>query len=251
MTDAAALADVGLVSARYRYASHYRPGRLRYHEELFPAPGLQTYCGSTSRAVAVVVAARDPFSHIEVFMSLQSPPMIDPNGSRATPDLAAEFKDAMRQNVSAVAVVTTWLDDRPWGMTVSAFSSICMDPPTVMTCLRRNTASAEVITAQGEFGINLLAAHQIGISERCSAPGSPKFVDDHLADGRHTVPALTGARMFLDCAVSGTVDVGDHRVFFGTVRALSTGDPNESALVYSQGGYRHNSFDHSIATGCI
>lgn len=184
-------------------------------------------------------------------MSLQSPPMIDPTESWAAHDLTSDFKEAMRQHVSAVAVVTTWLDDRPWGMTVSAFSSICMDPPTVMTCLRRGTASAEVITTRGEFGINLLAADQVDISTRCSAPGSPKFVDDHLADGEHAVPALSGARMFLDCVVSGTVDVGDHRVFFGTVRALSTGDPNESALVYSQGGYRHNSFDHSIATGCI
>lgn len=183
-------------------------------------------------------------------MRQQSLPTSAPLDRGLLPDLASEFKVAMRQNVSAVAVVTTWMEGRPWGMTVSAFSSICMDPPTVMTCLRRGTASAEIISAQGQFGINLLAASQVDLSTRCSAPGSPKFVDDHIAGGEYAVPALAGARMFLDCAVSGTVDMGDHRVFFGTVRAITVGDPDEAALVYSQGGYRHNSFDHSIATGC-
>jgi flavin reductase (DIM6/NTAB) family NADH-FMN oxidoreductase RutF len=176
---------------------------------------------------------------------------MSPQSSPPLHDLTAEFKDAMRQHVSAVAIVTTWLDGRPWGMTVSAFSSICMDPPTVMTCLRRGTAAAENIESKGDFGINLLSASQVEISARCSSPGSPKFIDDHVGDGGFAVPAVAGARMFLDCAVSGTVDLGDHRVFFGIVRALAIGDPDEAALVYSQGAYRHNSFDHSIATGCI
>ena len=54
-----------------------------------------------------------------------------------TPESAstAEFVDAMSALASGVVLVTCWVGDRPWGMTVTAFASVSADPPTVLVSL--------------------------------------------------------------------------------------------------------------------
>ena len=61
-----------------------------------------------------------------------------------TPELtsAAEFLGAISSLASGVVLVTCWVGDRPWGMTVTAFGSASADPPTVMVALSSEAASA-------------------------------------------------------------------------------------------------------------
>jgi len=57
----------------------------------------------------------------------------------AAPDA---FREAMRRVVGGVAVVATLREGRPWGMTVSAFAPVCMEPPTLLVCVNAATATA-------------------------------------------------------------------------------------------------------------
>ena len=71
-----------------------------------------------------------------------------------TVQLAARdaYVHAMRRVASSVAVVTTDGPAGCHGATVSAFSSVSADPPTILVCLRG--------------GSRIAAARELGISER-------------------------------------------------------------------------------------
>ena len=51
------------------------------------------------------------------------------------------FKQAMSQFASGVTVVTTVHEGSRYGLTASSFSSLSLEPPLVLVCLARKTAT--------------------------------------------------------------------------------------------------------------
>ena len=152
---------------------------------------------------------------------------------------AEDFAEAMSALASGVVLVTCWIGDRPWGMTVTAFASVSADPPTVLVSLAAEATSARAIAANGSFGVSILAADQLAVARHGSAPGATKFLEQHTdaRAGYSESPVIAMALAHLDCEVTETVQVADHTVFFGQVRAvpeLHLGTP----LVYHRRGYR-------------
>ena len=70
---------------------------------------------------------------------------------------------------SGVAAVTTTQDNQLRGITVSAFSSVSLDPPLVLICLAKDAASHDMIAASGIFAVNILSDDQEFLSERFAA----------------------------------------------------------------------------------
>src|SRR5689334_7329776 len=64
-------------------------------------------------------------------------------------------------------------------MTVSAVSSLSLDPPTLLVCMNAASATQEAVHRSGRFAVNILAEHQGQghIAERFARPGS----DDKFA----------------------------------------------------------------------
>lgn len=83
-------------------------------------------------------------------MSLQSATVRPSAPSNAV--TADEFRAAMRRLVTGVTIITATYKSRPWGMTVSAFTPVCAEPPTVLICLNRNTVLAGAVQTGGRFG---------------------------------------------------------------------------------------------------
>ena len=76
------------------------------------------------------------------------------------------------------------------------------------------------ITATRRFGVSILAAEQLDIAAYGSAPGATKFLEQFTEDGGgRESPVVAGALAHLDCELSETVQIADHTVFFGRVRA--------------------------------
>jgi flavin reductase len=169
---------------------------------------------------------------------LGAPAGVDPDRLRAV----------LRDLVTPVTVITTLLDGRPWGLTVSAFTPVCLDPPTVLVCVHRQTATASCIAADGRFGVNVLAEHQRSLSHRCAAPGEPKFLtpDELLADGdpAPAVPIIGEALVSFEC-VAERIDVGTHMVVIGRVQTMFT-NSSRRPLLYGNGQYqRAEVLDHA------
>src|SRR5262245_27546130 len=98
----------------------------------------------------------------------------DPTGESAP---SSDFVEAMSALPSGVALVTSWVGDRPWGMTVTAFASVSAEPPTILVSLGTETTSARAITATGAFGVSILAEEQLAVARRGSEPGAATFLE--------------------------------------------------------------------------
>lgn len=162
-----------------------------------------------------------------------------PTGVPAATAAVSDFVDAMSGLAGGVALATTWLDGRPWGMTVTAFSSVSLEPPTVLVSLGSETTLARAVDSTGAFGVSVLARRHWALARRGATGGASKFFDADVAHlpGLAGSPAVADALAHVDCEVADRVEVGDHVVFFGRVRfarAASQGEP----LVYYRRAYR-------------
>ncbi|MDP9017092.1 MAG: flavin reductase family protein, partial [Candidatus Eremiobacteraeota bacterium] len=81
---------------------------------------------------------------------------------------AGAFKDAMRRFATGVTVVTSLKDGEPRGVTVSAFASVSIDPPSVLICVNREARSYLFISTSKIFCVNILSAQQQHLAERFS-----------------------------------------------------------------------------------
>jgi flavin reductase (DIM6/NTAB) family NADH-FMN oxidoreductase RutF len=132
-----------------------------------------------------------------------------------------EFADAMGALASGVVLVTCWIGGRPWGMTVTAFTSVSTAPPTILVSVGSEAAATQGIAESGRFGVSILAAEQQSLARYGSTRGAAKFLEPftRLGDGRGASPPVAGALAHLDCEVSQALAVADHTVLFGRVRA--------------------------------
>jgi flavin reductase (DIM6/NTAB) family NADH-FMN oxidoreductase RutF len=150
----------------------------------------------------------------------------------------SEFTDAMSALASGVAMVTGWVDRRPWGMTVNTFASVSADPPAILVSLRSDTTSARAIEQAGTFGISILGRNQRDAAAHGSEPGAAKFLErfaDRDVEGH--APAIAGALAQFDCDLTARLDVDDHTIFVGRVREVRTARCGEP-LVYFRRAYR-------------
>jgi flavin reductase (DIM6/NTAB) family NADH-FMN oxidoreductase RutF len=84
----------------------------------------------------------------------------NPN-TMTTPDSALHnaFKETMAGVATPVSIVTTMAFHQPCGTTVSAFTSLSLNPPMVLVSLDRGSDTLAAIRRSGRFGLNILGAH--------------------------------------------------------------------------------------------
>jgi flavin reductase ActVB len=163
--------------------------------------------------------------------------------SAVAPDMTAPastaFREAMSRLASGVVLVTSSLDGRPWGMTVSAACPVCVEPPTMLVSLSAHTALASAISRCGRFGVSVLGEEAVEVARFGSAPGAPKFLDDGLGleigDGHPASAMVRGALSHVDCEVTREVEHGTHRLFLGHVLRTSVADPAGPLVHYHRG----------------
>lgn len=156
--------------------------------------------------------------------------------------VAAEaFKAAMRMLPSGVVVVTSEIDGRPWGLTVTACCAISPFPPKLLVSLERHTRSREAILATSCFGVDILRATQHALAELCAAPGEEKWIDGFCGGraGGLRVPAVANALCHLDCAIDTVTEVSDHSLIIGRVETTRvSGEADQSPLIYFDRAFR-------------
>jgi flavin reductase (DIM6/NTAB) family NADH-FMN oxidoreductase RutF len=154
------------------------------------------------------------------------------------PITADEFRAALSQWASGVAIVTAAAGDRVHGMTVSAFASVSLDPPLVLICADKTSDTLGVIDDGGVFAANILTSAQRALSDRFASKKDEHLRFEGLAwrRGATGAPILPGVLAALDCRVVAAHDAGDHVIYVGRVEAieLAGGEP----LLYHDGDYR-------------
>lgn len=146
------------------------------------------------------------------------------------PTVSAEdrlrFRNTVALFATGIAVVTVKAEalDEVHGMTINSFTSISLDPPTVMISLKTGRTH-RIVSEQGCFGISLLhdeqEDHSAHFSGRPQIGCIPEFVTPA------NVPVLRSSLAWFDCEVIDSIVVHDHTVFFARVQACGGlgGDP--------------------------
>jgi len=128
------------------------------------------------------------------------------------------FRDAMASVCCPVTVVTAIEGARPHGTTVSAFSSLSLDPPLVLVALDRGSDLLAIVRRTRRFGVNLLAHGHDALALRFARKGAEKF-DGVPWTEQDGLPRLAGDAGWLACEVENLLPGGDHVIVIGRVLA--------------------------------
>ncbi len=146
------------------------------------------------------------------------------------------FRATLGRFASGITVVTAAdADRRDVGMTVSAFSSLSLDPPLILVCVDHGASVAPVLEHCDRFAINVLSEEQEPLSRRFAEREVDRFDGVAYHRGEHGIALLDGALAHLECRVHARYPAGDHTILVGAVEAtaLNEGHP----LLYYRGGY--------------
>ncbi len=153
---------------------------------------------------------------------------------------ADDFKGALGSWAAGVTVVTTKLDGLVYGITVSSFSSLSMDPLLVLVCLADSNRLPKMIEESRHFGVSILAQGQDAISGWFAKSGREpvKRFDDFATETMETgSPLIAGALAHVDCEVDRLIPGGDHTIAIGRVVGADS-HPGRKPLIYYRRGYR-------------
>jgi flavin reductase (DIM6/NTAB) family NADH-FMN oxidoreductase RutF len=151
------------------------------------------------------------------------------------------FRLTLRTCSTGVTVVTSSGAESSCGVTVSAFTSVSLDPPLVLVCLNGESSAARTIEGNGVFAVNVLSADQESLARRFASPARPRGVGafDGVAHsiGATRAPILDGVTCWLDCRLTDIHVAGDHVIVIGEVLDFA-GELRREPLVFHAGRYR-------------
>lgn len=147
----------------------------------------------------------------------------------------ARFREIMAAFPSGVVVLTALGDDgRPYGLTVSAFSPVSLEPPLVLACVDRSSNTLPALRASRHFTINILAAghQQLARSMATKDPAKFENLEWKAAPVIGSGPVLEQhAAAYACCSIESEIEAGDHLIFIGRVLA-GEADDARTPLVY-------------------
>lgn len=158
---------------------------------------------------------------------------------------ARRFRDTIGLFATGVAVIVARAGKEVLAMTANSVASVSLDPMLVMFCPGKKSNLAQHIHALSGFSINILRAEQQGQSTyfaggwRQATPPPFRLLPATCA------PRLEGSLACLECEPRQVLDVGDHWMVIGEVKALHTGVQPHRPLLFLSGRYRHVDFQES------
>ena len=125
-----------------------------------------------------------------------------------------DFKGALGSWAAGVTVVTTRLDGRIYGITVSSFSSLSADPLLILVSIQNTNHLATMIPSSKAFAVSILAAEQEAVSATLSKsgrePGETLGANIPTIDWHTGCPIVEGSIAHLDCELEAALPGGDH-----------------------------------------
>lgn len=150
---------------------------------------------------------------------------------------ADQFRSALGHFASGVTVVTMANGDRLAGLTVSAFTSVSLNPPYVLVCIDKQSSTLDLLRAAKAFAVNLLSDNQVDLSNRFASKSEDKFSGVPYRLGQLAVPILDNTLGFVECRLVQEIDAGDHIIFMGQVEQADV-NIDKQPLLYYHGKYR-------------
>ena len=153
-----------------------------------------------------------------------------------------DFRQVLAHFATGVTIVTTSdSEQRPTGLTASAFCSVSLDPPLILICVDHKSQSYPHLRESGRFAINILHHGHEQLSRRFASSRLDKFDGVPFTLGTLGVPLIDEALAYLECRTVSAHVEGDHTIFVGRVEAVGVGEGDP--LLYFRGRYHRLSGD--------
>ncbi|MGI5473066.1 flavin reductase family protein [Streptomyces sp. CA-132043] len=152
----------------------------------------------------------------------------------AQPDIDL-MKQVNRQFVTGVTVVTAMDEDTPRGLAVNAFSSISLDPATVMVCVQHTSSTHDCLFRADHLAINILSTDQLDVVNTFARKSDNKFKDLEWEAGPFGSPLISRSSAQMEVEIRERLQASTHTVFIcRVVHAAVTETP---PMVYSAGTF--------------
>lgn len=148
------------------------------------------------------------------------------------------FRRILGTFATGVVVVAAVEAGEPVGMSANSFTSVSLDPPLVLFCPARSSATWPRLRAAGGFTISVLAGHQEEVGRGFARRGTDRFAGLAWAPGPMGHPVIADAAGWLDCELDAVYAAGDHDIAVARVLAISP-EPEVAPdpLVFYRGSY--------------
>jgi 3-hydroxy-9,10-secoandrosta-1,3,5(10)-triene-9,17-dione monooxygenase reductase component len=147
---------------------------------------------------------------------------------------AESFRRFMGAWATGVSVVTARDGTRDAGLTVNAFLSVSLAPPTVLVSLQKEVDTLPVLDASRAFAVSFLAADQRALSERFAraVPSAEKFRGLAVHRGTTGAALPDGTLGAAECRLVSRTPLYDHVLVAGEVVRLERGRDAPPLLFY-------------------
>lgn len=153
-------------------------------------------------------------------------------------DLTSDaFRKAMAHFATGVAVVTASSDEGEQGATISALSSVSLDPLTLLICLNRRSATCRAIEQSQRFGLSILSNEQEGIARHFAMPSHAKSMDEHCVRHEDGSCFVRDALVQIGVEVVETLRGGTHEIFLARPVHITMNEDVEKPLLYYRGTF--------------
>ena len=151
----------------------------------------------------------------------------------------SEYRKTLGNFVTGVTIITSAFNGDCYGFTANSFSSVSLEPPLVLFCIKKEASFVNVLEKSKVFGINILTKDQEDLSNKFANPSlinSQRFEGTQYDLSDLGCPVFSENMVFLDCKVTEMTMAGDHFIVIGSVEEY-TRNEGVKPLIYFQGGY--------------
>lgn len=157
--------------------------------------------------------------------------------------LQDNFKQAMSRFATGVCIMTyrNPQNGNADGVTISAFSSLSLEPTKILFCLGNYGQCGEDFAQVDTFAVNILSSGQTALAYQFAGKNRDNIVDHlHDVDG---LPVLKDTLATVICRKGNHYTEGDHDIIIGNVTDIQLAETAREPLLYYQSkiieDYRH------------
>ena len=146
------------------------------------------------------------------------------------------FRAVLGRFATGVTVVTALAPrKRNVGITVTAFTSVSLEPPLVAICIDHSASVYNAMSKASQFVVNILSEGQETIARRFAETGPNRFEGIGFERAQNGAAILADVLGYVECDVIARHEAGDHDVIIGRVEVAMAAEGKP--LLYYRGGY--------------
>ncbi len=155
---------------------------------------------------------------------------------------SGDFRRVAGRFATGIAVVTASIDGVGHAMTVTAFTSVSLDPLLVLFCAEKIARFHDAMLDAGSWAVSVLNEESEKAARWLATRGRPLDGQlnaiPHHPGPRTGAPILDDALAAMECRTTAVHDGGDHSIVVGEVVGVSEPKPGGRPLLYYGSGYR-------------